>query len=711
MKVKNFIVLLFLMFFTLKNFATHIVGGEIYYDCLGNNNYKITLKIYRDCNSSTSFDHPAVIGVYDATGILFTKLNLYLEKVTEIPPILNNCYSTSVNVCVEEGIYSTTVVLPPKTGGYSLSYQRCCRNADILNITNADEVGATYQIHILDSTIVTCNSTPRYVSFPPLFICAGAPLSFDHAATDPDGDSLFYEICNPFEGADKIDPQPDPPSAPPYLPVNYNTPYSGSYPMNSSPILSINKKTGLLTGTPRMIGRWVVGVCVSEYRNGKLLTTNKRDFQFNVVNCETPTASIPQQTVFCTGYQVDFTQSSSNSTEYFWNFGDTTTVADTSIIKNPTWTYPSPGTYTVTLIVNPRTVCADTAYSTFQIQPLLKPEFIAPPDQCLNNNKFNFMAGGSFVGNGSFTWNFGASASPSVVNLPAVDSVFFSTEGNHLVTLTVTENGCTQSYTDTITVLPVPKAKYTANSDIACNLQPVYFTDSSIGTPPLGYRWSFGDGTTSTEKSPVHVYKAAGTYLTSLIVNTESGCVDTFSLPTLLAVYALPVAGFNVTPKDTSIFYPTVNMIDTSKGAVQCSIDWGDGTISNCDTLHHYDLPGKYKLMQIVVNAAGCYDTAYSDIIIHPEFLFWVPNAFTPYNGDGINDVFKPKLIGVHDYRFMIFNRWGDKIFETTDRELGWDGYVKGNLCQQDVYVYKIIFKDDVQLQSHEYVGKVILVK
>jgi gliding motility-associated-like protein len=88
-----------------------------------------------------------------------------------------------------------------------------------------------------------------------------------------------------------------------------------------------------------------------------------------------------------------------------------------------------------------------------------------------------------------------------------------------------------------------------------------------------------------------------------------------------------------------------------------------------------------------------------------------VPNAFTPYNSDGINDVFKPKLIGVHDYRFMIFNRWGDKIFETTDRELGWDGYVKGNLCQQDVYVYKIIFKDDVQLQSHEYVGKVILVK
>jgi gliding motility-associated-like protein len=97
-------------------------------------------------------------------------------------------------------------------------------------------------------------------------------------------------------------------------------------------------------------------------------------------------------------------------------------------------------------------------------------------------------------------------------------------------------------------------------------------------------------------------------------------------------------------------------------------------------------------------------------VIIRPEFYFWIPNAFTP-NGNGLNDVFKPKLLGVHDYSFLIFDRWGEKIFETNNMEAGWNGFFKGRLCTNDVFVYKINFRDDVQQLDHQYIGRVTLVR
>jgi len=267
-------------------FATHIVGGEIFYKCLGNNDYEVTLKVYRDCiNGQAPFDNPAAVGVFDANGTLITTMMLPLPGSTPLPVTLNNpCYVPPANVCVEEAVYVGNVNLPPIAGGYYLSYQRCCRNNTILNLVNPGNVGATYMGFIPDPATVSCNSAPHYNNFPPLFLCAGLPLVFDHSATDPDGDSLAYELCDPYDGATAVSPMPVPPAAPPYgyVPFDAVSGYSGSYPMSANPALAIDPVTGLLTGTPNMIGQWVVGVCVKEYRHGVLLSTNKRDFQFNI---------------------------------------------------------------------------------------------------------------------------------------------------------------------------------------------------------------------------------------------------------------------------------------------------------------------------------------------------------------------------------------------------------------------------------------------
>lgn len=721
MSKRVLILLIFLIFFSVKNFAYHIVGGEIYYDCLGGGNYRITLKVYRDCYTvlGAQLDNPAIISIFDGNGTFITNVDLSLPGSTVLPPVINNpCFTPPTDVCVEEGVYQTVVNLPPMPGGYYIAYQRCCRNSSILNIVSPDNVGTTYMAHIPDPALGACNSSPRYNHFPPIFLCAGVPLVFDHSATDPDGDSLYYEFCDPFLGLTSGCPQlpncqttTDPP---PYYPVPWANGYSSSYPMSSSPAMSIDHNTGLLTGTPNMIGQWVVGVCVSEYRNGVLLDINKRDFQFNVTNCPgLPVASVPIQNQFCFGYQCAFTQNSLNAFSYQWNFGDPSTTNDVSTIASPTWTYPGSGIYTVTLIINPGTLCADTNTTTFDIEHLLDPAFTPPPGKCIYNNSFNFTAAGYFEGTGTFNWDFGSHATPQTANTQNVNNIVFDTVGSFPVTLTITENGCTETYESNVNVYQKPVANYGLATPIACVLQPVQFMDSSQTDSPLSYEWTFGDGGVSSEQDPFHTYNSIGSYMTGVIVTSAYGCVDTFNMPAAVSVLPSPVAGFNVSPADTSIFYPDVTITDQSTGASACTISWGDGTVyDHCDSVvHKYTKPGTYTIMQVVVNPSGCYDTAYSEVLIRPEFIFWIPNAFTPGRVDGLNDVFKPKLIGVHDYLFMIFDRWGEEIFETQDPDEGWNGFYKGKLCTNDVYVYKIIFRDDVRKDPHQYIGHVTLVR
>lgn len=730
MSKKNILFLLFLTLFSFKTYATHIVGGEIFYDYLGSNNYRVTLKLYRDCYlGQAPYDDPATIFIFDNSGMFIDSLEIPFPGSRHLPTTINNpCFIPPTDVCVEEAIYTETVNLPPIPGGYNLTYQRCCRNNSILNLVSPGDVGSTYMAHIPENTLAAVNSSPRYNNFPPIFLCANVPLVFDHSASDPDGDSLYYELCDPFTGLTPACPILGPQAVgtgggacaiiadpPPYPFVPWLSSYNAAYPMSASPALTIDPHTGLMTGTPDMIGQWVVGVCVSEYRNGVLLDVNKRDFQFNVVNCPNlPVAAItlPLHENACFGLQADFTQSSLNATTYYWDFGDPTTTSDHSTQYSPSWTYPDTGVYNVTLIINPGTICADTNVSTVTIQNLLAPTFIHNGSACVDNNSFNFTAAGEFDGTGTFAWNFGSHASTPSANGQSLSNVTFDTAGTFPVTLTVSEHGCIEQYTDNVNVYARPEADYGPASPTACKTQPVHFIDHSRGDAPFSYDWSFGDGAVSSEQNPYHAYADTGRYSTTLIITSAHGCSDTLTLPASTAVYPSPEAGFVVTPTDTSIFYPDVTMTDQSVDAGTCTVSWGDGAVySNCDSIHHYTKPGTYTIMQIVENAYGCADTAYAQVLIRPEFIFWIPNAFTPYAPNGLNDVFKPKLIGVHDYSFLVFDRWGEKIFETNNSDTGWDGTFGGRLCTNDVYVYKITFRDDVRNDLHQYIGKVTLVR
>ncbi len=238
---------------TLSAKATHIIGGEITYVCLGGNEYEITLKVYRDCFSGAApFDNPACLGIYDEDGVLIQTFNLYTPVITVLEIVSPDpCLEPPTDICVEEGIYTGSITLPDDDKAYDIAYQRCCRNESILNIEDPDATGATYWLRIPAGDVVECNSSPVFSSFPPIVICLGTDISFDHSAVDPDGDSLVYKFITPFLGGDDlIATQPCPPAEPPYINIDWVTGYDELYQIDASPALAIDSLTGMLTGTP-----------------------------------------------------------------------------------------------------------------------------------------------------------------------------------------------------------------------------------------------------------------------------------------------------------------------------------------------------------------------------------------------------------------------------------------------------------------------------
>lgn len=717
--------------------ATHIVGGEIYYDNLGNNDYKIHMKVYRDCfNGIPPLDNPAFVTIYDASKNVVMTINMPLLSSKNVPPSINSsCIQAPNNVCVQEGIYEYTVNLPPKAGGYYIVYQRCCRNGTILNLVNPGNVGSTYWDHIPGPEVVAVNNCPRFNKFPPIFICNGIPIKFDHAATDPDGDSLVYTLCTPFNGLDGCCPLipssppssgssscPVPPATcpsvntpPPYVSVPFITGYNAGYPLASSPVININSKTGFLNGVPNINGQWVVGVCVEEWRNGVLIGTHHRDFQFNVVSCIVNVVSaIQDQTQKCSGLNVTFNNLSVGGTGFYWNFGDPTTLGDTSNLVTPNYTYPDTGKYTVTLIANPGSPCADTSTKTFYVYPFFAPTFTAPPGQCIAGNSFSFSAAGQYAGYTNFNWTFGSSATPTAGTGNPKTNVVYNSPGTFPVILVAVQNPCTVTIVDSVTVYSIPQASFSSLPISACDPALVNLINLSESNAPANYLWTLSNGMTSTAKNPSFVITPSGVYNLTLALTTTLGCVSTstFGVNGIITINPSPKAGFVFTPSVTTIFDPDVYFKDMSSGANSWYYSFGDGSESYLkDPTHSYNYWGDYPVYQIVTNQFGCSDTAFAIVPILPEFRFWIPNCFTPNNHDGLNDTFGPSITGIEEYEFSIYDRWGHKIFETNDPFVQWDGNFKGKYCQQDVYAWLISFKNLVSKRHEQHAGHVTLLR
>jgi gliding motility-associated-like protein len=451
-----FVLGTFLLLLPISGRATHIVGGEMNYTCLGNDQYEITLTIFRDCyngNPGAFFDDPASIGVFDgATNLLLQELLIPFDtdlNDTLDPVLSSECFVAPPDVCVHTTTYTTIVTLPSNPGGYTLAYQRCCRNVTITNIVDPLDTGATYSVFISEKALMECNSNPKFNTWPPIYICVNEPISFDQSAVDIDGDSIVYKLCTPLVGANPTDPMPQPPFNPPYDPITWiDPPYNEDNMLNGFPggdPLEIDEQTGLLTGTPNTIGQFVVGICVEEYRDGELISTTRRDFQYNVGECGQTLSAFFTPSVQCDDLTVDIDNQSSNADEFIWYFNDPANPGAFSTEFEPSYTYADTGTYTIMLIAQPGTICADTSFQevTLQVNSLLAGfEFdIVECSDSLVLQVIDLTVDTAFT---PVEWFYEVSNGLTSTD-PNPTFVFTETE-NIIITLTVTSsNGCTRT--------------------------------------------------------------------------------------------------------------------------------------------------------------------------------------------------------------------------------------------------------------------------
>ncbi len=295
-----FLIMILLCNIHTKAKATHIVGGDMSYVCLGDGWYELTLVIRRDCGDDhhTGFDSLARIDVFDGYGTPLDYFGgvgaVFLPKIRQeivsIEP--QDCADACApELCMEEAIYQMRFRCNVNKNGYILAHRRCCRNETLTNIYNPLETGATWFVCLTEYGMNQCNSSPRFQDWPDVVICEDEPFIFDQSAFDPDGDSLAYTFYTPHIGGSIEAPIPFDIAGPEYDRVTYQHPFSSENVMDGNPSLAIDEESGFLTVTPRQGGQFLVGVLVEEWRNDSLLSKTRRDFQINVcgpANCEVP---------------------------------------------------------------------------------------------------------------------------------------------------------------------------------------------------------------------------------------------------------------------------------------------------------------------------------------------------------------------------------------------------------------------------------------
>jgi gliding motility-associated-like protein len=195
-------------------------------------------------------------------------------------------------------------------------------------------------------------------------------------------------------------------------------------------------------------------------------------------------------------------------------------------------------------------------------------------------------------------------------------------------------------------------------------------------------------------------------------VTSSAGCSSNLVQNNYIQVYSQPVADFNINPELVPISNPFVQFIDNSTGYISNWVwNLGDGTVLNeQNVFHSYTDTGQYCVTLTVASNGNCTSSITHCLYVYPEFYVYIPNAFTP-NGDKLNEYFQVEGVGIKQIEMEIYNRWGEKIYETTSLN-GWPGTIRTGTeeAEQGVYVYKIVVYDYLN-KSYDFHGHVTLIR
>lgn len=426
---------------------------------------------------------------------------------------------------------------------------------------------------------------------------------------------------------------------------------------------------------------------------------------FNVVVNANPVITVSNPTA-CAGQNINLTASGGSS--YNWSGP----LGYSSSVQNPVIagaTSAMGGAYSVT--VTSAAGCSNTAVSNAQVFDLPVPQASSNGPICEGTQLSLNASGGQ-----TYLWT-GPNGFNSSLQNPSFTANTSNYSGNYNLTV-IDVNGCSSTTVIAVTINPMPNASINSNVKGGCAPLCVTFNANSAATIAT-YNWNLGNGVTSSDAQPQTCFGTTGVYSVNVTVADAIGCSN--SATYTIEVYPQPTADFNHAPiKPIINIDPDVTFTDASHGAPIVAWNWyfmntAQYTSNQQNPVFVYTEPGLYAVALVVKSDKGCLDTLVRTVEVGEDFGLYVPNAFTP-NDDGMNDVFQPKGFGIVDYQLQIFDRWGEKIFETNDFNEGWNGTrkskndVKYGIIMDGTYTWLINVKD-VFGKAHELKGHVTLIK
>jgi gliding motility-associated-like protein len=272
--------------------------------------------------------------------------------------------------------------------------------------------------------------------------------------------------------------------------------------------------------------------------------------------------------------------------------------------------------------------------------------------------------------------------------------------------------------TETISILVNDKPNANAISDVIAGCNPVLVNYMTTTVNTGNATWDFGDGSLPENGLSVsHVYTVPGTYTATITYTDNIGCIDTTIATTGISVYAIPVASFDPSVTETTVVDGQVEFINQSTVLGNNTYAWNIGGLyssNNIDESYLFLNSGNFVVTLVATSNEGCVDDTALIVIVNPDVVLYVPNAFTPGNKDGLNDLFQiflpPAGVDFATFSLAIYDRWGELIYSTNDVNAFWNGSKNntGPQLKQDVYVYKISFKDEKK-RLYKKVGHVTL--
>jgi PKD repeat protein len=417
----------------------------------------------------------------------------------------------------------------------------------------------------------------------------------------------------------------------------------------------------------------------------------------------------------CSPLDVVVTNNSSGATSYFWNFTNGYSTDTNPAPVNYTVTNGKDSIFNITLIAKNDYNCTDTSIRQVTVFSMPYVNFEAnPPETEYYDGIQISLTNMSNTSYPSYNWNFGDGENLAQTSYVPMFYHNYETwsdgkgDGYFTITLNVSSGNCTNTVSKKIKITaPRPKDNSGRHSWAGCEPHAQNFQAATQYADK--FYWEFGDGSISELENPTYIYDTPGKYIVKLRASGdwENDSVILIRTDTV-DVWPTPKADFIVIPDTVMLPNQPIHCYDRSSDAKYYNWDFGIGLQYVSDEpnpVFYYTEPGTYNVSLSVWSEHNCSDIApYTwPVVVEPAGVCKFPNAFSPspdgssggayISGDPHNDVFYPLHRGVMEYKLEIFNRWGEKIFESTDIYTGWDGYVDGKIAAQDVYVWKVTGK------------------